>query len=69
MTRVSLLLSGAVFAWGLLASAAEPVGTEARAGAAAPARAVARPTKLKKGKVAPSASAEELASAVAASST
>jgi small-conductance mechanosensitive channel len=58
------MLSAAIFAWGLVAGAADPVATEGHAGATtAPARAGARTAKAKKGKGAPSASAEELASA------
>lgn len=63
MTRVPLLLSGAIFAWGLVAGAADPSATAGHTDTAAPARAGAPPTKHKKGKEAPSASAEELASA------
>src|SRR5437773_2291964 len=60
--RASLLISSAVFAWGVLASAADPSETEGHAAApTAPTRASTKTAKHKKGKGAPSASADELA--------
>jgi len=62
--RVSLLLSALIFVWGMAALAAEP----AEPGAAAPSTSHApRTTKHKRGKGAPSASAEELAGSSAPS--
>lgn len=63
-TRASLLLSGVVFAWGLFARAADTTETEGNASAAAPLHPATKSTKHKKGKGAPSASADESPSAV-----